>query len=93
MLRRKAGCSGSDPIGVRDLLCGPGFLGTAARDTLPAHNRSLLRNNKKITALGHGAIPPIGPDPEHPRFFSGASVSPFVLDAGHAHPLSERRER
>jgi hypothetical protein len=51
MLRKKAGYSGSAPMGVTDLRCAPGFVGIAARD---ASDRltDLSYETIKVTALG-----------------------------------------
>jgi hypothetical protein len=75
------GCSGKEADApdpqweFKDLRCGPGFSGKAARD---ASDRlaDLSYETTKITALWNGAIPSFGADPTDPLQIRSIRINP-----------------
>jgi hypothetical protein len=75
MLLKKAGCSGSAPIGVTDLRCRPGLL-EQPLGTLQTAAEVSPTKQQKIKALENGAIPQFGADPEDPALFRSIRITP-----------------
>lgn len=75
MLRNAAGCFGLAPIGVTDFVCGPGFLGTAARDASDRHTHLYKATTKITVSPGEEPYRRFGANPEHPALFRSIRIT------------------